>query len=186
MQRFEIFTTSLAGVQVVERRVLADERGFLARLYCADELRAAGWTKAVAQINHTRTAKRGTVRGMHYQRPPNAECKLVSCVRGSVFDVVVDLRAGSPTFLRWHGERLSADNHRAMLVPEGCAHGFQTLADDCELVYVHSAPYVAASEDAVNAVDPKLAIPWPEAITARSPRDAAHRWIGEDFLGLAT
>lgn len=184
MQRFAISTTPLAGVYVVERRLLGDERGFLARLFCAETLKAAGWTKPVAQVNHTLTTACGTVRGMHYQRPPHSESKLVSCVRGSLFDVVVDLRAGSPTFLRWHGERLSAENRRAMLVPEGCAHGFQTLSDYCELVYVHSAPYVAASEGALNAVDPRLAIAWPEPIAERSPRDAAHPWIGEDFVGI--
>jgi dTDP-4-dehydrorhamnose 3,5-epimerase len=185
MQRFSVRDTPLKGVKIVERRVLGDERGFLARLYCADELRAAGWTKPVAQINHTLTARRGTVRGMHFQRPPHAEAKLVSCLRGVVFDVAVDLRAGSPTFLQWFGERLSADNARALLIPEGCAHGFQTLSDDCELVYVHSAPYVAAAEGAVNATDPKLGIEWPEPITGRSPRDAAHAVLDDEFTGLA-
>jgi dTDP-4-dehydrorhamnose 3,5-epimerase len=184
MQRFSVLATPLEGVSIVERRALGDERGFLTRLFCADELRAAGWTKPVAQINHTLTARRGTVRGMHFQRPPHAEMKLVSCLRGVVFDVVVDLRAGSPTFMSWFGERLSADNRRAMLIPEGCAHGFQTLSDDCELVYVHSAPYVAAAEGAVNATDPKLKIDWPEPITARSERDAAHALIGADFRGI--
>lgn len=185
MPRLEVFATSLRGVNVIERQPLRDERGSLTRLFCADELRAAGWTKPVAQVNHTVTTHRGTVRGMHFQRPPHAEAKLVSCLRGVVFDVVVDLRAGSPTFLRWHGEELSADNRRAMLVPEGCAHGFQALSHDCELLYLHSAPYVSASEGAVNATDPMLAIAWPEPIASRSPRDESHALIAADFRGLA-
>jgi dTDP-4-dehydrorhamnose 3,5-epimerase len=184
MARFEVFATPLGGAKIVERLPLRDERGSLARVFCAEELREAGWTKPVAQINHSVTTKRGTVRGMHFQRPPHAEAKLVSCLRGVVFDVVVDLRAGSPTFLRWHGEELSADNCRALLVPEGCAHGFQTMSQDCELLYLHSAPYVSASEGAVNATDPKLAIAWPEPITSRSPRDESHAWIADDFRGL--
>jgi dTDP-4-dehydrorhamnose 3,5-epimerase len=184
MQRFEIAKTPLEGVVLVERRPIGDERGFLARIFCAQELREAGWRAPVAQINHTFTARRGTVRGMHFQRPPHAEIKLVSCLRGAVFDVAVDLRAGSPTFLRWYGALLSAENRRAMLIPAGCAHGFQALSSDCELLYVHSAAHVAASEGAVNAIDPRLAIEWPEPITNRSARDEAHPMIDERFQGL--
>ena len=107
------------------------------------------------QINHTLTGRRGTVRGMHYQRPPHAETKFISCLRGEVFDVAVDLRHDSPTFLRWHAEVLSAENHRTLVVPEGFAHGFQTLAEDCELLYLHTAAFAADSEGALNANDPR-------------------------------
>ena len=110
---------------------MGDARGFLSRLFCAEELRAAGWTGPIAQINHTHTARKGTVRGMHFQYPPHAEMKLVSCLRGEVWDVAVDIRAGSQTFLRWHAEILSADNGRALLIPQGFAHGFQALTRRC-------------------------------------------------------
>jgi dTDP-4-dehydrorhamnose 3,5-epimerase len=124
------------------------------------------------------------VRGLHYQRAPYAEMKLVSCTRGAVWDVAVDLRAGSPTFLRWHAERLSADEGTALLVPEGCAHGFQALVDDVELVYCHSAAYVLEAEGGLHAQDPRLAIDWPLPVEGLSARDASHPPIGGDFRGV--
>jgi len=130
------------------------------------------------------TARKGTVRGMHFQRPPHAEMKLVSCVRGEVFDVAVDLRRGSPTFLRWHAERLSADNNRALLIPQGFAHGFQALTDDAELIYCHSAAYDAASEGGLNPRDPRLAIAWPLPITELSARDAQAAMLDAAFTGM--
>ena len=155
-------------------------------MFCADELALAGWKKPISQINLTVTAKRGTVRGMHFQHPPHAEMKLVNCVRGSVFDVAVDLRAGSPTFLQWHAEELSAENRRSLLIPEGFAHGFQTLTDDCELIYLHSIPYVPGAEGALNAQDPALAVRWPLAITELSERDRVHPNLTEQFTGLTS
>jgi dTDP-4-dehydrorhamnose 3,5-epimerase len=184
MTRFVIADTPLAGVRVVERELRGDARGFLVRLFCAEELASAGWRLPIAQINHTCTVRRGTVRGMHFQHPPHAEMKLVMCVRGSVWDVAVDLRAGSSTFLRWHSEVLSADNRRALLIPEGCAHGFQALTDDCELIYLHSAAYAPGSESALNALDPRLAIAWPEKVAERSARDQDHPMVGNDFQGI--
>ncbi len=185
MSRLAATDLPLAGLKRVDRQRLGDERGFFARLFCADELRDAGWRAAVAQINHTMTARKGAVRGLHFQRPPHAEMKLVSCIRGTVWDVGVDLRRGSPTFLRWHAEQLSADNDRAMLIPEGFAHGFQALTDDAELVYCHSAAYDAASEGELNPRDPKLAIAWPLPIGDMSPRDAGAPMLDDDFAGIA-
>ena len=179
-----ISPTPLAGVYVVERASHGDSRGFLARLFCAAELHAAGWAKPIAQVNHTFTAAAGTVRGVHFQRPPHAEMKLVSCVRGEVWDVAVDLRHGSPTFLKWHAERLSAANHRAMLIPQGCAHGFQTLQDNCELVYCHSAPYEPSAEGGIRPDDPALDIPWPLPVRNLSSRDSAHALLTSEFPGL--
>lgn len=184
MSRFAVTDMPLAGLKLVARQRLGDSRGFLSRLFCADELAAAGWVKPIAQINHTYTAKRGTVRGMHFQRPPHAEMKLVSCIRGEVWDVAVDVRAGSPTFLQWHAERLSAENGRALLIPEGFAHGFQTLSDDAELLYCHSAAYVAQAEGGLNPTDPRLGIAWPLAITELSARDAGHLPVGDTFHGV--
>ncbi len=185
MSRFTVTDLSLAGLKQIERQPLGDSRGFLSRLFCAQELAAAGWHKPIAQINHTHTAQRGTVRGMHYQQPPHAEMKLVTCIQGEVWDVAVDLRAGSPTFLHWHAELLSADNQRAMLIPEGFAHGFQTLSDHVALLYCHTAPHNSAAEAALNAQDPSLAIQWPINITELSARDANHPLINTQFIGVS-
>lgn len=184
MSRFTITDLPLTGLKLVERHNLGDARGYLSRMFCAEELALAGWKKPVSQINLTMTAKRGTVRGMHFQHPPHAEMKLVNCVRGSVFDVAVDLRAGSPTFLQWHAEELSAENRRSLLIPEGFAHGFQTLSDDCEMLYLHSMPYVQSAEGALNPQDPALALNWPLAITELSERDRLHPNLTEQFTGL--
>ena len=186
MSRFTVTDLPLAGLRRVRRQRLGDTRGFLARLFCAEELLSAGWTKQIVQINHTYSAKRGTVRGMHFQRPPHAEMKLVSCVRGEVLDVAVDLRIGSPTFLHWHAEPLSAENGCALLIPEGFAHGFQAMTDDVELLYCHSAAYAATAEGGLNANDPRLGIAWPQTITELSARDAAHPLLTSEFEGVRT
>ena len=180
----EIIDTALAGLKVVQRRALADARGYLERIYCATELASLTGGRPIAQINHTLTNRRGVVRGLHFQHPPHGEIKLVSCLRGAVFDVAVDIRAGSPGLLRWHAEVLSADNHRSLLIPEGFAHGFQALSDDVELLYLHTAAYVAEAEGALNASDPALAIRWPEAITGQSERDRAHPLLTGEFIGV--
>lgn len=184
MSRFTVTDLPLAGLKRVQRQCLGDSRGFLSRLFCAAELATAGWAKPMAQINHTYTAKQGTVRGMHFQRQPHAEMKLVSCIRGEVWDAVVDLRVGSPTLLSWHAERLSAENGCALLIPEGFAHGFQALTDAVELLYCHSAAYAAQAEVGLCPTDPRLAIAWPLAITELSARDARHPLITSDFEGV--
>jgi dTDP-4-dehydrorhamnose 3,5-epimerase len=163
----------LPGLHRVDRRRQGDARGFLDRLFCADELASAGWPGPIAQINHTRTVRRGTLRGLHFQRALHAEAKLVSCIRGAVFDVAVDLRRDSPTYGRWHAETLSADDGGAMLLPAGLAHGFQALTDDAELVYCHSAAYAPEAEAGCHVLDAGLAIAWPLPIAELSPRDAA-------------
>lgn len=184
MSRLIASDLPLPGLKRVTRQRIGDRRGFLSRLFCAEELAAAGWLKPVAQINHTCTALRGTVRGLHFQHPPHAEMKLVSCIRGEVWDVAVDVRAGSPTFLRWHAERLSAENGQALLLPEGFAHGFQALTDDVELLYCHSAAYHAGAETGLNPQDAHLNIAWPLAITELSARDASHPLLTSAFEGV--
>lgn len=183
--RFDILDTPLQGLKLIQREPIGDSRGYLERLFCTGDLQALISDKGIVQINHTLTAKRGTVRGMHFQHPPHAEAKFVSCLRGEVFDVAVDLRRGSPTFLHWHAEILSADNHKTLLIPEGFAHGFQTLTEDCEMLYFHTAAYQPEAECGLNAKDPRLNIGWPEAMTELSPRDAAHPLVTEDFSGVA-
>jgi len=184
LNRFTVTNLTLAGLKLVERQRLGDARGFLSRLFCSEELGAAGWNRPIVQINHTYTARRGALRGMHFQYPPHAEMKLVSCIRGEVWDVAIDLRAGSRTFLHWHAERLSADNGHALLIPEGFAHGFQALSDDVELLYCHSAGYNAEAEAGLNPTDPKLAITWPLQIAELSARDAQHPMLNEQFAGV--
>lgn len=163
--------TQLEGLYEVERPRHGDARGFFSRIFDADIFGRVGWVGPVAQINHTLTEAVGVVRGMHFQHAPYAEWKYVTCLRGEVFDVAVDLRQGSPTFGAWHGTVLSAANGRSLLIPAGFAHGFQTLTLGCELIYLHSAAYAPTAEGGVNALDPLLAIAWPLPIVARSDRD---------------
>lgn len=184
MARFEFIPTPLAGLMLVQRTAIEDQRGFLSRFFCAEEFGAAGLDKPIVQINQTLTRNRGAVRGMHFQYPPHAEAKLVSCLHGEIFDVVVDLRRDSPTYLHWHGVLLSALNRQSLLIPEGFAHGFQTLTEDCELIYLHTAAYHPESEGALNVVDSNLAIGWPLAITEISERDRNHKSIEQDFQGI--
>lgn len=185
MSRFSVSDTPLVGVKAIVRQQLGDHRGFFARLFCADELAKAGWTHPVAQINHTFTARAGTVRGLHFQHPPHAEMKLVSCLQGRVWDVAIDLRAGSPTFLRWHARDLSSENGTALLIPPGVAHGFQALSDNVQLLYCHSAAYAAHAEAGLNPLDARLGIPWPLPVTELSTRDANHPPITEQYEGVA-
>ena len=184
MARFDFLTTPIAGLTLVQRLRLEDSRGFLSRFYCADEFEAAGVQQSIVQINHTLTRCKGTVRGMHFQLPPHAETKFVSCLHGEVYDVAVDLRKSSSTFLQWHGVLLSAENQCSFLIPEGFAHGFQALTDDCELIYLHTAAYQPAAEGAVNANDPRLAITWPLDIAEMSDRDRSHPLLAAEFEGF--
>ncbi len=184
MSRFTIDDCPLAGLKTIVRHPVGDSRGFLSRLFCAEALGQAGWHRPIAQINHTYTARKGVVRGMHYQCPPHAEMKLVSCLRGEIWDVAVDIRSDSPTFLHWHAERLSATNGKALLIPEGFAHGFQALSDDVELLYCHSAAYSAEAEAGLSPVDPRLHINWPLEIAELSSRDARHEPINACFTGI--
>ena len=185
MARFDFVSTPLLGLTLVQRKAIEDRRGFLSRFYCADEFREAGLNKPISQINHTLTRSKGAVRGLHFQYPPHAEVKLVSCLQGEIFDVAVDLRRGSPTFLHWHGAILSAKNRQSLLIPEGFAHGFQTLSEDCELIYLHTAEYHAEAEGALNFADPKLGIVWPLATTEISDRDMNHKLIEQDYQGIS-
>lgn len=159
-----IFTpTELAGAWVVSLDRREDDRGFFARTWCEEELRGHGLDARIAQCNMSSNPRAGTLRGMHYQAPPSAEVKLVRCVRGAIVDVIVDLRAGSPTFARWIAVELTAANARALYVPEGFAHGFQTLVDDTDVAYSVSRPYAPGMERGLRWDDPAIGISWPEA-----------------------
>jgi dTDP-4-dehydrorhamnose 3,5-epimerase len=169
---------------LVQRKAMEDHRGFLSRFFCAEEFGEAGFNKSIAQINHTLTRKKGAVRGLHFQYPPHAEMKLVSCLKGKILDVAVDLRRDSPTFLNWHGEILSAENRKSLLIPEGFAHGLQTLTEDCEIIYLHTADFHPEAEGALNVADPRLNITWPLPFGDFSDRDRTCAFINQDFKGV--
>jgi dTDP-4-dehydrorhamnose 3,5-epimerase len=182
--RFQFHPTPLEGLQEVVRNPLGDSRGSLCRLFCEDAFLAAGVNSPINQINHTLTQKMGTVRGFHFQYPPAAEHKIVMCIRGKAFDVAVDLRAESQTFLRWHGVELSADNGCALSIPKGFAHGFQTQSTDCELLYFHNAPYAPEYEGCFHAEDPQIGVTWPLPVDEMSDKDVANPFISKDFAGI--
>jgi len=155
--------TQLIGVWEVELDLLGDERGWFARTFDQQEFRARGMNPNVAQCNASFNAKRGTLRGMHYQAEPHGEAKVVRCVRGEIFDVAVDQRPESATYLGWHGCTLTAENRRALYIPVGMAHGFQTLCDGCEVLYQIGSAYVPDAARGVRWADPALAPRWPRA-----------------------
>ncbi|MDE3740138.1 MULTISPECIES: dTDP-4-dehydrorhamnose 3,5-epimerase [Pseudomonas] len=178
-------TTPIDGLVRVDCPSHRDERGAFTRLFCADSLAPLLGERRIVQINQSRTCAVGAVRGLHFQHFPHAEMKLVRCTRGRVWDVVVDLRRGSPSFLRWHAEELSAENQRMLVIPEGCAHGFQVLETDSELLYLHTEFYRPDAEGGLRHDDPALAIAWPLEARDLSQRDRQHPFLTPDFIGLA-
>lgn len=180
-----LFDTAIPGVLAADTQFRGDHRGVFGRLFCARELQGALGDRQIVQVNLSRTRQVGAVRGMHFQRPPHAEMKFVRCLRGRVFDVAVDLRKDSPTYLRWHAEELSAENGRMLIIPEGCAHGFQALEPDSELLYLHTAYYTPDVEGGVAFDDPALGIAWPLPATDLSDRDRRHAPINSGFSGIS-
>lgn len=163
--------TELAGAYVIEIEPRADERGFFARTWCQQELQQHGLNTNVVQANMSYNTAKGTLRGMHYQVAPYAETKLVRCTRGAIYDVIVDLRPDSPTFARWIGVELTADNRRALYVPEGFAHGFITLEDNTDVMYQVTAFYTPGAEGGLRYDDPAFGITWPRPVTVISDKD---------------
>lgn len=163
--------TEVEGAFVVSLEPRGDERGFFARVFCAEEFAGRDLEGTVSQVNTSASANAGTLRGMHYQVAPHGEAKLVKCIRGAAFDVVLDLRPQSPTFGRWTGAALTQENRLMMYAPKGCAHGFLTLADDTEMLYTASTPYHGAAERIVRWNDPRFAIAWPREPAVLSPKD---------------
>lgn len=162
----------LDGAYLVGLDARGDDRGFFARAFCEREFGAHGLATRFVQVNNSFSARKGTLRGLHYQLAPDAETKMVRCIRGSIYDVILDLRPGSPTFGRSFGAELSAANRLMMYVPKGFAHGFVSLCDDCEMFYFVDAFYAPGSERIVRWNDPKFAIPWPVAPAVISDKDA--------------
>jgi dTDP-4-dehydrorhamnose 3,5-epimerase len=165
--------TELKGAFIVELERREDDRGFFARTWCRDEFERHGIVATIAQANMSYNYARGTLRGMHYQRAPFAETKLVRAVRGAIYDVIIDLRPDSPTYKGWIGVELTADNRRALFVPEGFAHGLQTLADDTEVMYQVSQFYTPGAEGGIRYDDPAFAIAWPLPVSVISDKDRA-------------
>jgi dTDP-4-dehydrorhamnose 3,5-epimerase len=176
--------TELSGVRILEAEIHQDNRGAFSRIFCDEAMHSVLNGKAIKQINWSKTLTVGSIRGLHYQNKPYAEIKIVRCLTGKVFDVALDLRNGSPTFLRWFGIELSAKNNRALIIPEGCAHGFQVLEPNSELLYVHTASYSLPNEAAVRFDDPAVNIAWPLIPTEISQRDRSHPYLTKEFQGL--
>jgi len=174
-----VSATRFVDARLIDIEPHHDERGFFARIWCARELGPHGIDTAIAQESLSYNRRAGTLRGLHYQKPPHAESKIVRCVRGAIFDVIVDIRPGSPTYGSWEGFRLDAENRRGLYVPKGFAHGFQTLADDTEVLYQISAFHVAEAAAGFRGNDPAFAISWPLPVRVISARDRA--W--PDFPG---
>jgi dTDP-4-dehydrorhamnose 3,5-epimerase len=166
--------TKLVGAFVIELEKFEDERGFFAQSWSQKDFAERGLDARLVECNLSFNRKKGTVRGMHYQEPPHGQVKLVRCTRGAIFDVIIDLRPDSQTFRRWVGVELTANNHRAVYVPKGFAHGFQTLADDSEVFYQTSAPYAPGSGRGVRWNDPAFGIEWPEDVRIIIARDAEY------------
>ncbi len=176
--------TPLDGAYTIDLEKRGDDRGFFARLFCEKEFAAAGLETRFVQINNSTSAKRGTLRGMHFQLPPASEVKVVRCIKGALYDVIVDLRPDSPTFKRWFGAELSAENRRMMYVPRGFAHGFITLADETEAFYLVSAFYAPDCERGLRFDDPAIGIEWPLPPTEMSEKDKNWPNLDPAFHGL--
>lgn len=180
-----ILSTPIPNLMVAETIPHIDRRGAFARLFCENELCEFIGHRKIVQINHSQNVKVGAVRGMHFQKPPHAEMKLIRCLKGKVWDVAVDLRKNSPTFLQWHAEELTSENLRMMVIPEGFAHGFQVMEPDSELLYLHTAFYAVDAEGGLRYDDPKLDIKWPLAVSDFSERDGRHSLIDSKFQGIS-
>ena len=181
-----ILDTPMLELKIVQSLPHRDARGAFIRLFCAQELQPVlGPPPDRTDQPHSRTSHAGAVRGMHFQHPPHAEMKMIRCLRGRVWDVAVDLRAGSPTFLQWHAQELAQADAQMLVIPEGFAHGFQALELDSELLHLHTAFYYPPSEGGLRHDDPRLAIAWPLPPQDLSPRDQAHPLLSADFIGVA-
>jgi dTDP-4-dehydrorhamnose 3,5-epimerase len=174
----------LKDAYVIEIEPHQDNRGYFERLICRNEMMGIGLTKEIVQINHSFSKQKGTLRGMHYQVPPFTETRIIKCIKGSVFDVAIDIRKESPTFLKWFGLELTEGNNRMLFIPEGFAHGFQTLKNNSELLYFHTGYYNPQAEAAINYSDPLLKIKFPLKVTEISDRDKSHTFITDPHKEL--
>lgn len=176
--------TPLQGAYLIELEKRGDDRGFFARFFCRNEFGAAGLVTQFVQINNSLSGKTGTLRGLHYQLPPAAEVKVIRCLRGGLFDCIIDIRPGSPTFGKWFGAELNDENRLAMYVPRGFAHGILTLKEDTEAFYLASDFYSPKDERGIRWDDPRFNIAWPIAPQEISPKDSAWPDFNPEFHGI--
>ncbi len=179
-----IIETIISGVWIVESESVQDKRGAFSRLFCLEALQSILDTRKIVQINRSITHHVGAIRGLHYQHPPCAEMKIIRCLKGRVFDVAVDLRQNSTTFLKWVSVELTPDNHRAFVISEGCAHGFQVLEKDSELLYLHTEFYRPGSEGGIRFDEPLVDVKWPLIPIDFSQRDLNHPYLEKNFTGI--
>ena len=184
MSLFHVEKTSLSGLKCINHTSFKDSRGSFRKLFSFDAFRESGLIAEIKQINFSLTKEKGTIRGMHFQRPPFSEVKLVSWIAGAVFDVAVDLRKNSPTFLMWHGQILSKDNNIALFIPQGFVHGFQALEENTELLYCHTQEYFPEHEGGLSPLDPTLNIKWPMEVSVLSDRDKSFDSIDHNYKGI--
>jgi dTDP-4-dehydrorhamnose 3,5-epimerase len=180
-KRFDFVQTPITDLFILQRNKLVDDRGYFERLFCSFELEQNLNQKGILQINHTLTKKKGSIRGLHMQKKPFEEIKIISCLKGSVFDVALDLRPSSSTYLKWFSVILDDKKFNSLIIPEGFAHGFQTMSDNCELIYFHSNFYHLESEVTINPLDIVLNINWPLPISNLSSKDK-QGWMINDFI----
>ena len=176
--------TPLPNCYIVHTTPFSDHRGMFTRFFCEKELNTVLENKHIVNVNFSYTKWAGSIRGMHYQIPPYAEMKLVRCIKGRIFDVAIDIRMGSNTFLQWYGVELSAENMDMFVIPEGFAHGFQALSNDVEMLYLHTEFYAKGCEKGINCLDQKVNIIWPQNIVDVSEKDAAYPFIDDFFSGV--
>lgn len=176
--------TSIEGLFIIERKVIEDNRGFFYRLFSKSDFDSIGLKEPLLQINFSHTNKIHSTRGLHFQKPPHTETKIVTCIKGEVFDVAVDLRKNSPTFLKSFGVNLSETNNLSLFIPDGFAHGFQVLKNDSELLYLHTEEYIKESESGLHVLDPMLGIRWPSEPVNLSDRDKGFPFLNNNFKGI--
>jgi len=181
---FNKWLTPIKDLVVISKNSHFDQRGSFTNLFSKCEFEKMKITNKFDSVNYSYTKKKGTFRGLHFQNFPHNELKIVSCIKGEIIDFCLDLRKSSPTYLNYHSEILSEENNRSLIIPEGCAHGFQSLKDDCQLIYFHSSPYVKESESGVNILDPILKIKLPMEISEISDKDKNYEFIKNDFPGI--
>jgi dTDP-4-dehydrorhamnose 3,5-epimerase len=185
MSNFQFENTNLLKIQKITRHPIQDSRGAFDKFFCKEEFSKQDKNISINQVNLSKTTQSGTLRGLHYQRFPFLEKKIVSCLRGKIFDVVVDIRKNSPTFLEHYSTILSGDSSQSVLIPEGFAHGFQSLEDNCEVLYIHTNTYRPDYESGLNCFDPRLKINWPLPPGAISKRDNEFENLTSEFLGIS-
>lgn len=183
MAKLEFIPTPLAGAYIIHSNAFEDERGSFSRIFCKEEL-AEIFEGDILQINHSVTFKKGSFRGFHFQYPPFCEEKIVKCIKGSIIDIIIDIRKDSKTFLKSHQEVLSSENNNMLFIPKGFAHGFQTLEEDTELLYFHSEQYNPKNEGALSFKDPNLMIHLPLEVSEISPKDLEHPFMDNNFVGV--